>query len=518
MTTFAQLLRWMEGASRRERRTTAAAVVLLVALVTFALVPEQRVGPNGLEAGGLPVAEYDAAPATTVVGDGGGVVPVVPGPGPGSVTTATTPALAGGGGPTPTVDGTSPRNGTDEGVTAESIKVGFGIVKWLAVNDLGLVTDMRTDVSEAVDALVAHVNERGGVLGRRIEPVKVSPDITSLDEQRQKCLELTETEEVFAVVDSFAFWFEPSSACITAEHQTILLNGSPGSADNVRLGFPYAVSLYKDDNRKMKDLVAAAEAAGFFDPGRGFEKLGIFTDACAPSMLDAPADGLHAHLRAAGVDDWSEFRLGCDEGGDSRDGQDVAVQFKEDGVTHVLVAAHPPAFKSYLDAAASNLFYPEYFVGDYFNVIVGGLVEDYEPIGFDGALGVTQTYAGEGAVGRPLPPLAQTCSNILVDAGLPPISSAPPDDIGNELEILELCENFFLFLEVAALAGPELTREAWIEALPRVGEFEGASVHLSRFDRPGKTTGGESVKLVQWEGRAGCRCWKQLTEFGPAAG
>jgi hypothetical protein len=511
----------MESASRRERRTTAAVIILVVGLVTLALVPAPRVPDDAQDASGLAGLDYDAGPVVVggAIGEGGPEaevsVPLAPGAAlPGATTSATTPAPSIGGGPAPVIDAAGPLRATDEGVTAESIKLGFGIINWGPAEEFGIVTGMRIDVPEAIDAFVAHANERGGVLGRRIEPVKVSPSIGSLDEQRQKCLELTETEEVFAVVDSWSFWLEPASACITAEHQTLLLNGSPGSADNVRLGFPYGVSLYKDNNRKMKDLVVAARDTGFFDPARGFEKLGIFADCFAPAMLDAPNDGLHAHLESVGVTAWSEFRMDC--AGDNRGGREAARQFAQDGVTHVLLVSRPPAVKDFVRAAGADLFYPEYFTGDYLNVILGGLVEDFEPIGFHGALGVTQTHAGEGAVGKPLSPLAQKCSDILVEHGLQPISSAPPDDIGNDLEILELCESFFLFLQVATAAGPELTRLAWIDALSRVGEFHGASVDLSRFDRPGKTTGGETMKLVQWH--RDCTCWKELTEFGPAAG
>ncbi|HUF84269.1 MAG TPA: ABC transporter substrate-binding protein [Acidimicrobiia bacterium] len=517
MTALTLLLRWMDASSRRERWTSAAVVVLIVGLVTFALVPAPRIGPNALEAGGLPVAEYDASPvANQPVGVSAGpeapAVPSTPGAVTPGVTTVTT-AFTGGGGPAPVPETTVPLRATERGVTADSIKVGFAAAGFAGAVEAGIVTSMRTDVSEAIDALVDYANDRGGVLGRRIEPVKVEPDLLSESDQRQKCLELTETEGVFAVVDSFAFWHETAAACITAEHKTLLLNGSPGSAENVRNGFPYAVSVYKDDNRKMKDLVVAAKTAGFFDPARGFEKLGIYAD-CTPSMLDEPGEGLHAQLEAAGVTEWSEFRVACDA--TPRGGKEAVLQFAQDGVTHVLLISRPPPVKDLVDSAGASLFYPKYFAGDYLNLILGGLVADFDPVGFDGALGVTQTHAGEGAIGRPLPPLAQTCSDIIVEHGLPPISSAPPDDLGDDLQILEICESFFLFLQAATAAGPELTTPAWLDALSRVGEFHGASTDLSRFDRRGKNTGGDTMKLVKWH--RDCTCWKQLTEFGPAAG
>lgn len=524
MTSVGQVLRWLDEASALERRTTAAVVVAVVALLTASLVPAPTevadAPPAASAAPGM-----DDGPATTpgvVVAGGdadgtsGVTTPSVAGPPlPGAVSTVPE-ASAGertGGGAAPT----GPLTATDRGVSADSIKLGFGMADWALAADLGVVPGIRGDASEVVDALVDYANERGGVLGRRIEAVKVTTSFIDPAQQRQKCVELTETEKVFTVIDSFAFSVETSTACITAEHETLLLSGFPGTSENARLGFPYHVSLYKDDNRKMKDLVAAATSAGFFDPSNGFERLGIFSEACTPSMLDAPTDGLFAHLRAAGITEWTDFRFDCAESGAGNGGSAEAVlKFKQDGVTHVLVAVHPPLLRDFLHAANGSRFFPEYFAGDYFNIIMGGLVDEYEPNGFDGALAVTQTYAGEGEVGKPLAPLAQKCSDIVTEHGLEPVEATPPDYLGDDIEVLQLCENFLLFLQVATAAGPNLTRATWVDALSRVGEFRGASTDLARFDRPGKMNGGDSTKLVQWH--RDCRCWRQLTEFGPAAG
>ena len=521
MSFVEPLLRWMQEASARERRTTAAVVVAATALVTVALVPapSEKDG-RGLEVGAAPAS---GDPTGATIAPGGGVGPVTGAGGQTDVGaavpdvaargSATITTLGTGGGSTSVPD--ARLTATDRGVSADAIKVGFTIANFTPAQQYGIAPGQRTDVSQAIDALVAHANERGGVLGRRIEAVKVSPDLINEPDQRQKCVELTETEGVFAVIDSFAFSFETSSACVTAEHKTLLVTENPGSSANVRLGFPYLVSVQKDDNRKMKDLVWAADGAGFFDPAHGFERLGLLEDGCSPDVFDAP-DGLEAHLRAVGVTEWTKFRTGCTTPAEVHSGAtQAALRFKQDGVTHVLLAGRPGVVTAYLDAAGRADYAPAYFAGDFLNIILGGLVDDYDER-FDGALGVTQTHAGEGTVGKPLSAGVQRCSDILTDHGVDPIVAEPPDDIGDDVEVLALCENFLLFLQVAAAAGPDLTRATWFEALAGVGDYRGATTDLARFDRRGKMTGGDTTKLVQWH--RDCRCWKELTEFGPAAG
>jgi hypothetical protein len=520
MTLRDQLTRWLRAASRRERCTTALVALGVTALVGIALVPAPAERSDAAIEVDIPTAAGPpvASEAVTVS------APSMPAAAPAAAVAGSTPVAGGGGGevadpanPAPTTAPPGALVATDRGVSADSIKVGFAIAGFAGATEAGIVTGVRTDVSDAIDALVAHANEQGGVLGRRIEAVKVSPDLAQSADQRQKCLELTETNKVFAVIDSFAFFYETSNACITSEHQTLLISGNPGSAENVRRGFPYQVSLQKDHNRKMKDLVAAARAAGFFDPEKGFTRLGIFDEACFPSMYDGPEDGLEHYLSEAGITAWTEFRVGCaDVAGAQRGGAEAVLRFQQDDVSHVLLIARPPFIEGYLDAAGRARYYPEYFTGDYFNLVLGALSDDYEPEGFDGALAVTSTHAGEGTAGKPLPPLAERCSKIFTDHGVAPVVAEPPDDIADDIEVLELCESFLLFLQVATAAGPTLTRATWVEALATVGDVRGATVDLARFDRPGKVTGGDTMKLARWH--RSCRCWKEASAFGPAAG
>lgn len=533
MTSMVQFRLWLREASAAERAATAIATTLVVCLVAWALGPAptertERVSDAGAP---VPIGSDSGAADGVAINEGGGSGSVDSG-GVGT-TNSSRPASDRGdlpgsllaGDATPTDSGATqgagpatPLRATDRGVTADSIKVGFTVIDFSGAETLGITPNLRSDSSRAIDALVDYANKRGGVLGRRIQPVKVEVNPRPGDHQTQGCVEFTETHGVFAVVDSFAFPMETSAACITAVHKTLLLNGIPGSSENVRRNFPYHVSVKKDDNRKMKDLATAAKVSGFFDPDKGFRKLGIFGEECvaSASVFDSPTEGLKAYLRAAGVKEWSDFRGDCDPTGAQRAGAQAVVQFKNDGVSHVLLAARPPVVDGYLRAANQADYYPEYFAGDYVNLALGGFTDRYEPKGFDGAMGVTMTYAGQGAMGQPLPHLTQTCSTILTDHGLEPVSAAPPRDIGDDLEVLELCENFLLFLQVATEAGPNLTRASWAIALPRTGDFRAATVDLARFDRSGKMTGGDTTKLIQWH--RSCSCWKGLTDFEPAAG
>jgi hypothetical protein len=69
-------------------------------------------------------------------------------------------------------DGEQDAERTGPGVTAESIKVGFVTLK-NAAGGGGFVSADQGDTQAQVDAMVAAINESGGILGRNARPVLV---------------------------------------------------------------------------------------------------------------------------------------------------------------------------------------------------------------------------------------------------------------------------------------------------------------------------------------------------------
>jgi hypothetical protein len=119
-----------------------------------------------------------------------------------------------------TTTGTEVPTGPAPGVTADSIKVG------ITYNDLESIRDFTKvnlgDDQAAFQALIDDVNAKGGINGRRIDPVYagVSPiGTTSSDEA---CLKLTEDQESFVVMGYFQ---DDQILCYVDTHATAALGG-----------------------------------------------------------------------------------------------------------------------------------------------------------------------------------------------------------------------------------------------------------------------------------------------------
>jgi ABC-type branched-subunit amino acid transport system substrate-binding protein len=517
MTPFLQFRLWLKESPIVERRAAVGAGLLAAALLAWALAPvgggtrdktlaagATAANVHTLDGGGAPVAATADTGAAGAASPASGAAAVT-----GGVANTTSGRSTSGAGSTSGGAAKIVLRATDRGVTADSIKVGFSIISLGGLNLAGYASGTRDDMTAVVDALVDNANKEGGVLGRKIVADKKYVDLLRADAQRRACLDFVDTDGVFTILDSFAMLYSAAKSCVTTEKQTPLITGNPGSADSVRKGAPFQISPQNDDNRKVRDMVLGARDIGFFKPANGFKKLGLMTDNCEPYAMDGPG-GLKATLREIGFkdSDWSEFRSDCDLTSQERSGQPAVLQHSTAGVSHVLIATQGGFSGKYIDAANQQQYHPKYFAGDYLYTTVDGIADAFNPDQFDHTKGISVFRTGELSIGRPLSPLGQKCDKIMRDHGLPGVDG----NFTKNFEMLMLCENLELFLHTARKAGPDLTRKLFGQTVQTMGDFAPAFEGSAKFS-PGKFTGGDSVKYIEWHRE--CTCWKQISEFKP---
>lgn len=525
----ASLLRlWLKETTRPELTAWVSGIAVAVLLVGWVAYP---VGTDDPQAEQL-VAEAPAGQPET-----SGQAPVA-GAAPGSGVNSTSPVAGGvegpargsagsvgtGTGSTPGGTGStgsrpasgSPRaqalSATDRGVTAKEIKVAFLAVNLAGIGAAGAVVGIREDIPQVVQALVADANRRGGAAGRRIVPKIYRVDPLNTNDLRAKCLQMTQTDKVFAVSDSGLYIQDSTASCLTLENKTPVL-GTRGltAAYHNRAGALHVTS-QKDLNRLMADQVFGARDAGMFDPRRGFTRVGLLTEGCVASALEG-RNSLRSYLHAVGLKDSqiSEFRASCDAPTSQREMSQAVVQHKGDNVSVVLPTIIHTSFVNYLQQAKLQMFRPKFFASDYAQFTSDVVAETFPAEQWDGTMATSQRRDGELNRTKKLSALAQRCSKVLSAAGLPGIT-----EYGRDGEALAHCQNLDLFTRLANTAGANLTRARFTGALSTVGRFEMAREHAAKFDRVGKYTGGDFINLVVW--RKSCTCWVATTGVRPAFG
>ena len=123
---------------------------------------------------------------------------------------------------TPPTTAAPSATGPAPGVTADSIKIGVTYVDTAALAKVGLHYDLG-DWPGAYKALIAQINNAGGINGRKIDPIYVSVDPTGPQSAQAACVKLTEDQKVFLVS---GFFVADAVNCVVDTHKTAVVGGN----------------------------------------------------------------------------------------------------------------------------------------------------------------------------------------------------------------------------------------------------------------------------------------------------
>jgi len=173
------------------------------------------------------------------------------------------------------------------GVTDDTITLGYVHLDLDKVREQGLIDLNWGPQSEHAQFLAEHINANGGVNGRSIEIIPLALDPVDASSAQAACLQLTEDNEVFAVLGTLR---GDEVLCYTEQHDTVAIANSDMTQERIdRSTAPYA-SVNARRERIIESLVDEASAAGLFD-GRtvavlSTDAIEVATDVAIPALND----------------------------------------------------------------------------------------------------------------------------------------------------------------------------------------------------------------------------------------
>jgi hypothetical protein len=520
MTPFLHFRSWLRTGPRGERLLTATAAAVLLSLVVWASYPSGTAtdsllggdvtqSTGAVTTGGQATSGTGGSPSST--GATGGSTTgqgVDPGSATGSTgSTGAAPSSTGGGGTSSGTSGVSgpstggstgttaanacgPLNATDQGVTATTITIGVLIVDLGSANSIvsvPTVADQKASYRVAFD----DVNRRGGVRCRKIVPKYYSDNPLDSGSEHATCLQIQQ-DKVFAVFNNL--YTATEQTCIAKAGIPNIWYTPPHTAE-VRKYAPYILSWQADFDSLIHQYVFGARSRGWF---KGMKKLGILEGSCFPDEKVA----LVKELKAAGFDPSKAvtFNYGCTGAPALQADQQAALQFKREGVTHVLNIAF--TYDKGFSVAADNQQYAPKFAhmeDASATSIESGSSKPGKS--FDGTLLISTIETGAANTpGYRYNAPTRNCTKLLASAGLPP---AYQDSGTNQLGIG--CINAPLF-QAMANAAPTLTRRALAVGLSRVGRMELAfPAGPINVTDPRRPTSGDVWRPGVWV--SSCNCW-----------
>jgi hypothetical protein len=282
----------------------------------------------------IPTVDVPAAGASSGVAVDGAPVPSTTAPATGVPTTSArgaTPTKA----PTPVRAAASSARAAQavKGVTATTITVGQLIVNGASglADSAGIKGAQTGDQKAIAQAVIDHLNAKGGLAGRRIVPVFYDVNLGSYQanqpgEAQAACTALTQDQPVYAVASYVAWGSEDLYACLDKAGVIVAGTGELTTDALVRR-HPDSLFLPSDltFTRVLRDSVDVLSGAGWF--GRSPKTAVVGADS--PVAREAVEGGLKPGLAARGLTLDDAAYVGTENY------TSTVLRFASEGITHV---------------------------------------------------------------------------------------------------------------------------------------------------------------------------------------
>jgi hypothetical protein len=410
------------------------------------------------------------------------------------------PASGATGAPTPVNQAST----SSRGVSTNAIRVVFPIISFTSIEgEFEIESDAEYgEQVKAIHLFVNQINDAGGIHGRKIIPMIMSFDPTNADEERSLCKQWTEgSPPVFAVLDGLGTWEGDNELCITQEGHTPMLSQWTTTTNWTDLGSPYLWWTGADDAPILAATVSWGLSSGRLGHG---QKVGVVVSDQA-SDQSALTSYLLPDLKKIGVDPQVET-ISADLGETASTDSDATLaveRLKESGIQSVIPLLPENAFTPYISAETAQKYFPKLLLSDYQSEIevALGLI----PIPYDKALNGQEGVTAEtlGGIDLPRPeseggydPGVRSCWD-LWHKTYPQIPKGNiNDDIEEQGPVQGWCQEIRLFAQAATMAGRNLNRRTFVEAMSRITNFPGGYSPVLSYG-PHKFYGPTEYRVVE---------------------
>jgi len=506
MRPFQVLRLWARRAPLVQRGAAAIAMVIVLALVGWMLVPERQDQGTDLATSG-PAFDAGSAEADTVtaaptgegvnVGDAG----TAGGTG-GTAPSGSTGGTTGGGGGEvgSSAQGCVSPPGGAKGITDKEVRVAIVLTQIVgpAANTL---FDVPTPAQARADfeAAIAGINAEGGVACRKLVATYVNTNPVNEAEMMQLCRDLADAD-VFAVVDTGSLATRPAVLACFGQHRLPYFGAFFITETARRQYFPYLFSFYTKEQVYWSTAFALRDL-GFFDPTKGFKKLGFIYRSCEHEAISA----FRGWLRQAGVPDSKvvPYDVGCPAVfANEADLAQAVLTFQRAGVTHVVTGNFQGDIARFTAHAEQQHFRPKYGFPDEALLSIASGSRAPDPHNIANALGITLGREAENHTPGMAPTGGtQRCNAYRAKAGLKPVYEVAAN-AGHA------CDQLWM-LQAALSHAPQLSPAGLVVGLQQTRSIDFSFPQgPNDFTGQGVTTGGQFYRAARFV--PDCECWRVL--------
>jgi hypothetical protein len=391
---------------------------------------------------------------------------------------------------TSTTSTVAPLTASFRGVTEDTIELGIASVDFDQLLDLGFIDFNYGDQVAIWEALLAAVNDDGGIFGRRLTAVYDSYLPVGNVEAEKSCLFFTEDNEVFAVL---GLWIGDSVLCLTETHETIHV-GQLMRQEWIDRSIAPLLSPGMAEERGLEALLSVLSQTGRLDG----KTVAVLTQSTAESTIDTV---VRPFLEANDIE-MATVGILSDTAGDllavEGEVQNLTERWRVDGADFLLVVG-PNGMGSIPQIRDALGVIDVAVTGSQTFQTIAAAAPDEDKTGFEGVLALAGLSPTDGEQFNE--PLLNECIRT-VEAAIPGLEVVPSNEqIGPEdwyAGIRDSCSSLAVFVAAAKAAGPELTNESFRAGAESLGAIQLPGQAFSSFG-PGKFDGEDGFRLVEFD-------------------
>jgi hypothetical protein len=427
----------------------------------------------------------------------------------------------GGSGPGGGVNGTGGLQALGNGVTSSTIKVVFPWPNLGPVGQtVGLYGSSENDTL-SINAAVDAINAAGGINGRKIDPEIVAFNPLDDASMRADCIQWTQDQHVFAVVDADA-WHDANQLCITQENHTPLISSWTTVTNWTSMGNPNLWWTGPDVNEVLDNLVAWAAGSHYLAKGTKFGVVGADRQGDTLSVAWLNRDLANKGLKAA--DSGSMHFDLADAATAQVQARDIVTRFNAEGIHTVIPLLPYTDFLYFIEAAKEQGYFPRWLLSDYEfeNQAALGLIDPSSggPYAQELNNAVNPTFfdLGNCDCAKPLPvgydQFGQQCQNNFAKysgAAWAKQSQGWSGNIETTGTAMTWCTNIDLFAAAARAVPPnQLTQSAFDQAMAKITSFAGQLAPDYQFSST-RRAGPHEFRVVEEHVNSDNKCPPKVT-------
>lgn len=407
-----------------------------------------------------------------------------------------------------------------QGVTADTIKLGLVQVDYKCIQDF--VDFNRGDQEETYKVFVDDLNAKGGINGRKVEPVYRDFCPIGNAEALSTCTSFTEDDKVFAVVGVFIDQSGDAQLCIAKNHKTveIIHNVSQSWIDQAPKGLLLTPNITTDRRLSViLDLLAR-------DKTLKGKKVAVLTQQDSKDRVDSVVNPALKKMKVKTGSTAVLTVTGTDTSAAQSQLESFIEKWKGEDVDTFVIVGQVVVAKNYV-TMLKDAFPDATLIADQTPTALSGgqdaVAAKVDPNPYEGLI----SAEGQAEQARFETPVMQQCvktyekatgKKVVAPKDVKPNSSGKRDEIYASVE--DACGDILFFKTIAEKAGKTLNNTTWTKAVNTMGPIDDqlvlgkwASLHTGKYDA------NNTFGLVAFDSSAGTTGdWKALTPVEDVSG